>query len=126
MKTFKRATERILRDHRETYERGRGKHMRKKYKGRLKEIDRTEARKLWLRRTAEGTGAAPPEHVIPKYGEVSTDKDEDQALMLPLKFNTYAKIQESEAKYDSTLTNTKSRWSRFRTGGPEEMEDAAR
>ena len=129
---FKKETEKILEEHRRAYATGREKHLRKieflknKYRVKLKEVDRKEARMEWMRRMAEGTGAPPPEHIIPKYGEVSTDCEEDQALMLPPKFNTYPKIQETEAQYESTLTNTKSRWSRMETGGPKEMEDAAR
>ena len=92
----------------------------------LRQIDKQEERQMWIRRMAEGAGEEAPKAVVPTYGEVSIDNDETSALILPPKFNTYDKISDKETKYQSTLCQTKIRWSRQTTGGPKEMEEDAR
>ena len=78
----------------------------------------------WLERIAEGREEEEEDlQEVPNYGGAPLDEDETAALRLHPKFSTFNKVCMENIKFEGTLAHTKTRWSRKRTGSPEEMEE---
>ena len=97
---------------------------RAKMKIKSEKAERERSFQKWIDRMCQEEPGPPPEEEVPMYGEnIEADEDELAAMKLPLNFVLYGKIGDEDTRYESTLCNTKVRWSRRTTGSPSDQQE---